>query len=90
MPHSFAVELLLTVEVPIEAAMRETRHHHNLANRNLGEASPIEQAGRRSDNLVSRLLLVVWRVRHRALQGKPKMAVAGQKMILNIFYGRSI
>jgi hypothetical protein len=84
MPYGFGVEFVLTAEVSIEAAMRETGDRHDLANRNLGETSPVEQMGGRSDNPPPRLLLVVWRVRHRALQAKHK--ITWQKMILNIFY----
>src|SRR5262249_33381838 len=39
MPDGLGVELLLTAEVPIEAAMRETSNRHDHANRDLGEAS---------------------------------------------------
>jgi hypothetical protein len=44
MPDGLGVELLLTAQVPIEAATRETSNRHDLANRDLGEASPVEQA----------------------------------------------
>src|SRR5262245_32414261 len=59
-------KLLLAGEVAIKPAMREPSGCHDLANRDLGEASSVEEAGCRSDDPVSCLLLVNWGVRHPA------------------------
>ena len=39
--NSLGVELLLTIEVPIEAALRETGDRHDLANRDPGDMKPL-------------------------------------------------
>src|SRR5262249_1600021 len=67
MPHGLGVKLLLAAKVSIEAAVRETGGRHDLADRDLGKSSPIEQTGGGSNDPLPRLLFVPWRVRHRSI-----------------------
>src|SRR5215510_9284257 len=80
MPHGQGVKLLLAAKVSIEAAVRETGGRHDLADRDLGKSSPIEQTGGGSNDPLPRLLFVPWRVRHRSIHH------TSEKMILNIRY----
>src|SRR5215203_5961864 len=66
--HGFGIKLVLVLEMPVEAAVRQAGILHDLADRDLGKTLAVEQAARAFEDALTRLQLVLGRIRHVALR----------------------
>jgi len=61
----FSIQIALAVEMTVECAAREAGPRHYLIDRDVVETKPIEQLSSTLNDLLSRLLTMTLRVRHK-------------------------